>query len=530
MSSIEWTQKTWNPTTGCTKISKECDNCYAETMTNRLMVMQPEKYGKGFDVFVEHPDALDKPLKEKKPTTYFVNSMSDLFHKDATLEFIKRVFKVMNDTPRHTYQVLTKRHHELTKYASELNWTDNIWMGVSVGDNVGKRRIKHLVDSPAKHKFLSIEPIIERLEDLDFTGLDLVYVGGESGNGPNIRPMEPEWVNEIMDKCKEQNITFFFKQWGKTENNPDPNDPTILKAHPFHSKGGCLIDGKLYRDNPCVPENEVKYAKLFGKEYLITSYDEYSELHTIWELESYLPIMEKELFEELKKDIIKNNLIDPILYILDDEGKKIIIEGHTRYRACIETNSLIIASRPINEEFNTIDEVYLWMVKHQNQRRNLSTLEKIKLAYLSKSTIEKLAKENQSKAGKLKSKLGETDAEIQKVDTNLEIAKIAGVGKSTAMMYSQLIDHASKNLLESLDKGEVSIKSAYNTIKDKNSTDIKKPKIKPITIENVVIELESYEDGINKLESGHIDLMVKDKGVLNLLKKNAGIKIGIVNI
>lgn len=458
--------------------------------------------------------------------------MSDLFHKDATLDFIKRVFKVMNDTPHHTYQVLTKRHHELTKYASELNWTPNIWMGVSVGDNVGKRRIKHLVDCPAKHKFLSIEPLIERLEDMDFTGLDLVYVGGESGNGPNIRPMEPEWVYEIMDKCKEQNIQFFFKQWGKAKNNPNRKDPTILKAHPFHSKGGCLIDGKLYRDNPCLHENEenkVEYAMLFGKEYLITSYETNSDLHTIWELESYLPMMEKELFDELKVDIKKNGVIDPILYVLDENGKKIVIEGHTRFRACKQTDSLTLVTRPINENFTSIEEIQLWMVKHQNQRRNLSTLEKIKLAYLSKPIIEKVARENQSKAGKFKSNLIDGDIEMQKVDTNLEIAKIAGVGKSTAMMYSQLMDHASKNLLESLEKGEISIKSAYNKVKDKTFADIKAPKIKakPIIIENTIIELESYQDGWNRLESGEIDVVVKDKAILNLFKKGAGIKIGV---
>lgn len=533
-SSIEWCDDTWNPTTGCTKISKECDNCYAEVATH-IKQSNPlfDKYKMGFDVFVEHPDALQKPVKRKKPTTYFVNSMSDLFHKDATLDFIKGVFKIMNDTPHHTYQVLTKRHHELTQYASELIWTDNIWMGVSVGDNIGKRRIKHLVDCPAKHKFLSIEPLIEKLEDLNLTGIDLVYVGGESGDGPSIRPMEAEWVYDIIDTCKEQGIKFFFKQWGKNRNNPDPTDPTMNHSHPYYSKGGCQINAKILRDNPCMKGSDTKYIELFGNEYLVI--DEYedlnSNLNTIWELKSYLPMMEPELFNELKTNIRNNGLHDPILYITTQDNKKLVIEGHTRLKACIELGVYLpkVPTKEIKEVFSSLEEIQLWMVKHQNQRRNLSTLDKIKLAYLSKPIIEKVARENQSKAGKLKSNMGEIDEEMQKVDTNLEIAKVAGVGKSTAMMYSQLMDHAPKNLMASLDKGEISIKSAYNTVKDKKIADIKQPKVKaePIIKENTLVELESFEDGYKKFEADEVDILVKDRSMINLFKNNTGIVIGV---
>jgi protein gp37 len=182
-TNIEWTSATWNPTTGCTKISKECENCYAEKLTKRYMTMPNHvKYHKGFDKFVMHEDALNEPFKWKEPKTVFVNSMSDLFHKEVKIEFLKKVFAVMNKTPQHTYQILTKRANYLKKYSDQLTWSDNIWMGVSVGHKAGERRIQDLVDSGAKHKFLSVEPLIEELNDLNLEGIDWVIVGGESGD------------------------------------------------------------------------------------------------------------------------------------------------------------------------------------------------------------------------------------------------------------------------------------------------------------------------------------------------------------
>ena len=253
-STIEWTEETWNPTTGCTKFSKECDNCYAKTMTKRLQATKQERYKAGFDVFVEHSSALQEPYKWKNPTVVFTNSMSDFFHKDCSLEFLKKIFEVMNNTPQHTYQILTKRDANLVKLSNELEWTDNIWMGVSVGSVASVRKIDNLRKCGAKFKFLSIEPLIEELLDLDLTGIDWVIVGGESGNG-NIRPIEKDWVLKIKQNCEDQNVPFFFKQWGDKKFNPNSNDPTLSKMHPYHAKGGCMLDGKLYLENPSETKN-----------------------------------------------------------------------------------------------------------------------------------------------------------------------------------------------------------------------------------------------------------------------------------
>ena len=250
-SNIEWTNETWNPTTGCTVFSKECNNCYAQILTQSIMAKGVDKYKQGFDVFVEHFKSLQEPYYYKKPSMIFVNSMSDLFHKDCSLKFLKQIFGVMNQTPMHTYQVLTKRADNLLSLSSELNWSDNIWMGVSVGSEVSIRKIDKLRECGAKHKFLSIEPLIEELSYLNLEGIDWVIVGGESGYGEGIRPMEKEWVLQIQKNCEDQNVPFFFKQWGKPEFNPDPSDPTIFKSHPDYAKGGCQLDGKIYRDNPC---------------------------------------------------------------------------------------------------------------------------------------------------------------------------------------------------------------------------------------------------------------------------------------
>ncbi|MDF0719191.1 phage Gp37/Gp68 family protein [Kaistella sp. PBT33-4] len=251
-STIEWTEKTWNPTTGCTVISKECDNCYAKILTDSLQMKGSGKYLQGFDVFAEHPNALKEPFKWKKPTLVFVNSMSDLFHKDMKLEFLQQIFQVMNETPRHTYQVLTKRDAILLELSPELTWTENIWMGVSVGSCVSIRKIDRLRKCGAKNKFLSVEPLIEELPDLNLEGIDWVIVGGENGRGSGIRPIKKDWILKIKKNCEDQNVPFFFKQWGLSRFNPDPSDPTQYKGHPDYAKGGCQINGKMYRENPCV--------------------------------------------------------------------------------------------------------------------------------------------------------------------------------------------------------------------------------------------------------------------------------------
>lgn len=210
-SSIEWTEVTWNPVTGCDKVSKGCKFCYAETMSKRLQAMGVKKYKDNFKV-VEHPYTLKEPYSWRKPKLVFVNSMSDLFHEEVSTEFIKEVFKVMNENSKHTFQVLTKRPERLLELSPELNWTPNIWMGVSVEDNNVLERVEYLKQSGAQIKFLSMEPLLGSVDDLNLGGINWVIVGGESG--PKARPMEAEWVHQIHIKCIVADVPFFFKQWG----------------------------------------------------------------------------------------------------------------------------------------------------------------------------------------------------------------------------------------------------------------------------------------------------------------------------
>lgn len=210
-SSIEWTEMTWNPTTGCTKISAGCKYCYAEVMTRRLQAMGIEKYKDGFTVRT-HEDSLHIPYSWKGSKVVFVNSMSDLFHPEVPFEFIVKVFEVMNNTPQHTYQVLTKRADRLFEVHHKLNWTNNIWMGVSVEDKRVVDRVDFLRETNAKIKFLSCEPLIGPLASINLQDIDWVIVGGESGR--KARPIHELWVWEIRQQCQEQGVAFFFKQWG----------------------------------------------------------------------------------------------------------------------------------------------------------------------------------------------------------------------------------------------------------------------------------------------------------------------------
>lgn len=209
-SSIEWTEQTWNPTTGCTKISQGCKFCYAEVMTKRLHGMGQQKYQNGFKLTL-HPATLNEP-RRWKPSIIFVNSMSDLFHERVPLDFIQAVFKVMNECPQHQFQVLTKRAERLEQVSPLLKWTDNIWAGVSVENQETLFRIAHLQRTGAAIKFLSCEPLLEALPGLILAGIDWVIVGGESGF--KARPIYEEWVLDIRDQCQAANVPFFFKQWG----------------------------------------------------------------------------------------------------------------------------------------------------------------------------------------------------------------------------------------------------------------------------------------------------------------------------
>jgi protein gp37 len=210
-SSIEWTEMTWNPTTGCDKISAGCKFCYAEVMSKRLQAMGVEKYKDNFEVRT-HEEALNIPYTWKNSKVVFVNSMSDLFHKEVPLDFIKKVFKVMNDNPQHVFQVLTKRAERLLELHTKLKWTHNIWMGVSVENDKVINRIDYLRRTNARVKFLSLEPLLGPLPSLNLNSIDWVIVGGESGRKP--RPMDPEWVLEIQEQCSRNEVAFFFKQWG----------------------------------------------------------------------------------------------------------------------------------------------------------------------------------------------------------------------------------------------------------------------------------------------------------------------------
>ena len=210
-SNIEWTEMTWNPVTGCTKVSQGCKHCYAERMAKRLTAMGAERYRNGFSVTL-HPDLVDIPRGWRLPRVVFVNSMSDLFHDDIPLAYIQRVFATMRDCPRHTFQVLTKRSERLAELAPHLPWPENVWMGVSVEDARVLHRVADLQSVQAKVRFLSLEPLIGPLESLPLDGIHWVIVGGESG--PQARPMRKEWVKDILRQCRTAKVPFFFKQWG----------------------------------------------------------------------------------------------------------------------------------------------------------------------------------------------------------------------------------------------------------------------------------------------------------------------------
>jgi len=210
-SRIEWTESTWNPLTGCTKVSPGCKNCYAERMAHRLQAMGVDNYANGFRLTL-HPHAVALPLQWSKPQMIFVNSMSDLFHKDVPEAFIQDVFSVMRAAHWHTFQILTKRSERLLRLGPSIDWPPNVWMGVSVETPQYLGRIRNLQRTAARVKFLSLEPLLAALPRIPLKDIDWVIVGGESG--PGSRPMKPEWVFQIRDQCLAKRVPFFFKQWG----------------------------------------------------------------------------------------------------------------------------------------------------------------------------------------------------------------------------------------------------------------------------------------------------------------------------
>lgn len=229
-TTIEWTEVTWNPVTGCTKASQGCKHCYAERLADRFW---------GSRSFTEvriHPERLEQPLGWKKPRVVFVNSMSDLFHEQVPETFVHRVFDVMRASPRHTFQILTKRSERLARMATQLDWPENVWMGVSVEQATMLSRIDHLRAVPAAIRFLSCEPLIGPLDGLDLSGIHWVIVGGESG--PGARPMKASWVRAMLKRCRSSGVPFFFKQWGGVNK----------------CRTGRLLDGRTYDELPVSPE------------------------------------------------------------------------------------------------------------------------------------------------------------------------------------------------------------------------------------------------------------------------------------
>ncbi len=230
-SKIEWTEATWNPITGCTKCSAGCEHCYAATLAKRLKAMGNIRYKNGFEVTV-HRDLFSRPLEWKKPKMIFVNSMSDIFHERVCKEDILRIFEVMNKASWHTFQVLTKRPDRLVQLSGEINWSSNIWMGVTVENALALERVSKLKKCGAKLKFISAEPLLESIREINLEGIDWLIVGGESGAG--CRPLKKEWVVELRDVAEKTHTPFFFKQWGGFH----------------HNQAGSELDGMEYKEYP----------------------------------------------------------------------------------------------------------------------------------------------------------------------------------------------------------------------------------------------------------------------------------------
>jgi protein gp37 len=240
-STIEWTEATWNPVTGCTKVSPGCKNCYAERMSMRLQAMGLPQYRNGFRLTLQ-PGALELPLQWSKPRLVFVNSMSDLFQQDIPLEFIRSVFDVMVKARQHRFQVLTKRPEIAQQYADKLPWPENVWLGTSVENSFYVHRVRALQAIPAKIRFLSVEPLLGPIQRIPLRGIHWVIVGGESG--PGARPMKQEWARQIRDRCVAKGVPFFFKQWGG----------------PNKKKTGRLLDGRTWDDLPSPRRRELCHA------------------------------------------------------------------------------------------------------------------------------------------------------------------------------------------------------------------------------------------------------------------------------
>ena len=275
-SSIEWTEATWNPVTGCTKVSPGCKHCYAERMSKRLKAMGLRQYQNGFKLTLQE-DVVELPLRWKKPRIIFVNSMSDLFQEGIPLKFIQRVFTVMQESPQHQFQVLTKRPELALKYAGKLPWPPNVWLGTSVEDSRVAHRIAALRKVPAHIRFLSVEQLLGPLPRLPLRDIDWVIVGGESG--PKARPMDATWVKQIRDRCVARGVPFFFKQWGGKNKK----------------KAGRTLDGRTWDQVP-YDEATMRAMPLFEQKREDLSY-------TVGRIKLYQP-------DELVFDFMRAEMVD----------------------------------------------------------------------------------------------------------------------------------------------------------------------------------------------------------------------------
>ncbi|MDV3950033.1 hypothetical protein CMT75_16070 [Elizabethkingia anophelis] len=414
---------------------------------------------------------------------------------------LKKVFDVMNNTPQHTYQIVTNVIDDKSvEFMSLVTFSDNIVMKISYDKHTNDSIIDNLAKIDSKHNYLSITAQ-EYISKINFNKLkDVVeWIELDFHHGNLTTENYIEDILKLKKNCDDYNIPFSFKSWGKVENNPNSNDPTLNPRHRYYNHAGCMLDDKIYHYDPTTKTNAPTIS-LFGNDYYVM--DELDGLSTIWELKSYLPFMQDDLFQQLKEDIRQNGLNDPILYYLTENGDKLVIEGHTRLKACVELNLTSFPIKEIQESFNSLDSIKLWMLKHQFQRRNLSAVERLELAYLSKDIIERQAKENLIKAGK-----GKTVC--NSIDTSLEIANLAGVGRTTAVNYTAVMNRAPQAVIDKLKKGDITIAAAYNKVREKSpkmNSRISKPEIR---------FLQSFDEGKELLGSGDIDGIV----ILNNMTK-----------
>lgn len=434
--------------------------------------------------------------------------------------FYKKITEIVKNS-NHTYDILFDTATLHIPNLLNIGYGNNVVIGLHMESGLLEFLIHSIFQDPQIHrKYLHISTFDDYIDVIDYSkyAFEWLVIDLKEDSFFNLvrfQQLYKTWHEAIHIQrlnCEKYNIPFYFKSWGKFENNPNPNDPTMNLKHRYYTKSGCMLDGKIYYYDP-ITKTTAPTLSLFANEYYIM--DEHCGLNTIWELKSYLPFMKTELFKQLKEDIQQNGLNDPILYYLTKDGTKVVIEGHTRLRACIELGIKDFPIKEVKEDFDSIEDIQLWMLKHQFQRRNMSSVERLELAYQSKEIIEKRAKFNLSKAGK-------GDFITETIDTNLEIAQLAGVGKTTVVNYGNVITKASPSLIEQMRKGELSISGAYNKIKDKT---IKTEKTNP-----EIVYLKSFDEGKELMDKKIIEgiVVLSNEDKVNTLSAIQKSKFGIL--